>query len=163
MFKVQIEKLVHSFEHGHTTRREMIAGLGALMAGAAFTGRASAATVTDGKADAPTFKAVGLNHIALDVTDVNRSRDWYANHLGMTVRHQSGEHNCFMDCGPHFLALFKSSKAGMNHYCYSIKGYDAAGAVKTLEAAGLQPTRRENRVYFPDPDGLTVQVAEAPE
>lgn len=161
MFNVQIEQLVNSFEHGHSTRREMIAGLGALVAGAAVAGRASAATATGG--DAPTFEAVGLNHIALDVTDVNRSREWYVKHLGMTVRRQNGEENCFMDCGPHFLALFKSSKAGMNHYCYSIKGYSAADAVKTLEAAGLQPTRRENRVYFPDPDGFTVQVAEAPD
>ena len=46
----------------------------------------------------------------------------------------------------------------MDHYCYSIEDYDAADAVKTLERAGLKPTREENRVYFPDPDGLTVQV-----
>jgi catechol 2,3-dioxygenase-like lactoylglutathione lyase family enzyme len=162
MFNVQIEQLVHAFEHGDSTRREMIAGLGALVAGAVSAGRASAATATGQDAKSPTFKAVGLNHLALDVTDVNRSRDWYAKHLGMTVRHQSGDQSCFMDCGPHFLALFNASKASMNHYCYSIKGYKAAAAVKTLEAAGLQPTRRENRVYFPDPDGLTVQVAEAP-
>ena len=31
--------------------------------------------------------------------------------------------------------------------------------VKTLECAGLNPRRRENRVYFDDPDGLTVQIA----
>jgi hypothetical protein len=28
-----------------------------------------------------------------------------------------------------------------------------------LADAGLRPRRTGNRVYFPDPDGLTVQVA----
>ena len=30
---------------------------------------------------------------------------------------------------------------------------------ETLTAAKLKPRRHENRVYFDDPDGLTVQVA----
>ncbi len=31
--------------------------------------------------------------------------------------------------------------------------------METLKAAGLKPERHENRVYFDDPDGLTVQVS----
>lgn len=164
MFGRQIERLVVSFEEGNTTRRELIAGVGALVAGAACAGRAVAAAPAvpaDDQPAEPTFKATELNHLALDVTDINRSRDWYVKHLGLSVTRQNGDHNCFLNCGPHFLALFKSSTAGMNHYCYSVNGYTAERAVKTLKAAGLEPTRRENRVYFPDPDGLTVQVAAA--
>jgi len=48
----------------------------------------------------------------------------------------------------------------MNHYCYAIERYDPAEAVDRLTAAGLRPRRTGNRVYFPDPDGLTVQVTE---
>ena len=58
-----------------------------------------------------------------------------------------------------FLALFKSDKPGLDHYCFSVKEYDAGDAVKRLEAVGLEPRRSSNRVYFDDPDGLEVQVA----
>ena len=47
----------------------------------------------------------------------------------------------------------------MHHYCYTVDGYEAGQAVKTLRAAGLEPERQEDRVYFDDPDGLTVQVS----
>jgi hypothetical protein len=46
----------------------------------------------------------------------------------------------------------------LNHYCYAIKGYDAERADEKLKAAGLKPRKEGNRVYFPDPDGVEVQV-----
>ena len=68
--------------------------------------------------------------------------------------------NCFMSCGPdNFVALFSSDEPEMDHYCYSIDGYDPAEAMRKLETAGLSPRRRQDRVYFEDPDGLTVQVS----
>jgi hypothetical protein len=30
--------------------------------------------------------------------------------------------------------------------------------VEKLKAVGLKPRREDNRVYFPDPDGIEVQV-----
>lgn len=44
-------------------------------------------------------------------------------------------------------------------HCYTVDGYAAGAAVKTLRAAGLEPERQEDRVYFDDPDGPTVQVS----
>ena len=43
------------------------------------------AQATEKAADAtaaPTFQATGLHHIALDVTDVPRSNEFYGKHLG---------------------------------------------------------------------------------
>jgi hypothetical protein len=75
---------------------------------------------------------------------------------------RENDSTCFLRCrDKNFVALFKSEKAAMDHYCYSIVKYDAAGAVETLKAAGLEPRRSGNRVYFDDPDGLEVQVAAA--
>ena len=62
-------------------------------------------------------------------------------------------------CGDDFLALFRSGEASMDHYCYTIEDYEPDKVVKQLTAAGLKPERHENRVYFPDPDGLTVQLS----
>ena len=55
--------------------------------------------------------------------------------------------------------MFRSRTAGMHHYCYTVADYDPATVVRTLERAGLKPRREGNRVYFPDPDGLTVQLS----
>jgi catechol 2,3-dioxygenase-like lactoylglutathione lyase family enzyme len=47
----------------------------------------------------------------------------------------------------------------MNHYCIAVKDYEVAAAAATLEAEGLNPRRTQDRVYFNDPDGLTVQLS----
>ena len=149
----QIDAMVSAFEVGKLTRRDLVARLGVFAAAMAGVGQVDAAE----EESSPTFDAKGLNHIALSVTNVSRSRDWYVKHLGLRVSRDGSP--CFLTCGDNFLALFPSKKAGMHHYAYTIDNYDPSRAVKTLKAAGLEPERHENRVYFPDPDGLTVQVS----
>ena len=49
----------------------------------------------------------------------------------------------------------------MHHYCYSVKNFDVNVASKKLKAEGLNPrVRGSERIYFEDPDGLTVQLAD---
>ena len=108
-----------------------------------------------------TFKATGLDHIALSVTNVARSRAFYQKHLGLKVMRDGGEQSCFLHCGDNFVALFRSKEPAMHHYCYAIDDYEPGTAVEKLKAAGLTVRRAQNRVYFDDPDGLEVQVAAA--
>jgi catechol-2,3-dioxygenase len=149
-----IDSLVKGFENGRLSRRELVARI-ATCAAIVSGGRTIA---SGGRPGESTFKARELNHVALNVTDVARSRDFYRNHLDLSVL-QEGGNSCFMRVGEHFLALFQSAKPGLDHYCYTIDNYDPATAVEKLKTAGLAPERRESRVYFEDPDGLTVQVA----
>ena len=107
-----------------------------------------------------TFEATGLNHVAINVRSVPASRDWYKKHLGLSVMRDGGEDNCFLGSGDgFFLTLFKGEKPGLNHYCYTIKGYDPDQAEEKLKSAGLKPPREGNRLYFPDLDGIDVQIA----
>lgn len=149
----ELERMIGAFEEGKLTRRQLISRLGALVATLAGTARLDAA-----QQKRNTFEALGLNHIALSVTDVPRAREFYKQHLGMKVLSES-QHNCFLGCGEHFVALFRSPQPGLDHYCYSIKDYDPDKVVEKLKSAGLKPRRHDNRVYFDDPDGITVQVA----
>ncbi len=153
------EKLVADFEAGKLSRRQLVArlmGLGAAMAVTADTALAQQET----KSEAPTFQATGLHHIALDVTDVPRSRDFYAQHLGLRVTN-GDDKALFMGAGGGFvLALFRAEKPQLNHYCYGIKNFETASAVAKLRAAGINPRETGGRVYFPDPDGLEVQIAQ---
>lgn len=147
-----IDRLVSDYEEGGLTRRQLVAGLAALAASAGAAGSAAGA-------DGSTFAATGLNHIALSVTDVERSREFYVEHLGLRVTSESLPNNSFLDCGDEFLALFRSREAGLAHYCYSIPDYNQREAAERLRGVGLTPSLRGNRIYFPDPDGLVVQLA----
>lgn len=153
-------KLVADFEQGRLTRRQLatrLMGLGAAMAAIGGTSSAEEAKVATNAE--PTFRATGLDHIALDVTDLDRSIEFYGKHLGLRVI-RGDETASFLGAGrDFFLTLFRRETAGLNHYCYAIDDYDADTAMERLAAAGLRPRREGNRVYFPDPDGITVQVA----
>ncbi len=48
----------------------------------------------------------------------------------------------------------------MDHYCYSIVNYDVKDAAGKLRKQKIEPRITSNRIYFPDPDGLEVQLAE---
>jgi catechol 2,3-dioxygenase-like lactoylglutathione lyase family enzyme len=161
------DKIVDEFQHGQLSRRQLVArlmGLGAAIATMKGTTiaqeeqNAGTQTAEEGAATAPTFQATGLDHIALDVVDVPRSRDFYAKHLGLRV--VRGDDNAlFMGADrDFFLTLFRAERPQLNHYCYSIRDFNADDAVQKIRDAGLRPRREGNRVYFPDPDGLTVQV-----
>jgi hypothetical protein len=150
--EAMIERLVACFERGELSRRQVIAGIATLVAAA---GQPSAGEAAQQPA---TFRAVGLNHIALRVTDIPRSRDFYIRHLGMEVMSESAS-SCFLRCGEHFVALFRRDPAGMDHYCYSVEDYTVIGAADKLRAQGFEPRVTGNRIYFPDPDGLIVQLA----
>jgi catechol 2,3-dioxygenase-like lactoylglutathione lyase family enzyme len=153
---------VDDFVAGRISRRQLasrLLGLGAALATfeRSAIGQEAGSAVSAGTR--PTFQATGLDHIALDVTDLPRSREFYQRHLGLRVIRGDDRASFLGADRDFFLTLFQADEAKMNHYCYAIENYDAATAVERLTAAGLEPRRTGNRVYFPDPDGLTVQVA----
>jgi catechol 2,3-dioxygenase-like lactoylglutathione lyase family enzyme len=154
------EKLVAEFEQGKLSRRQLaqrLLGLGAALAMLETSALAQGSDKAESKE--PLFKAKGLDHIALDVVDVPRSRDFYQKYLGMDV--VRGDDNAlFMGADREFfLTLFKADKPGLNHYCYGIEDFDTASAVAKLREAGINPRETSGRVYFPDPDGIEVQIA----
>jgi hypothetical protein len=156
--QTEIGRMINEFEQGRLTRRQLIGHLTGLVAATiaanvAFTNSAQAQP----SASNATFDALDLHHVALSVTDVQRSQEWYQQHLGLKPMGGDG----FLTTGRGWLALFKGDTPGLHHYCYSIAHYDPPAAIERLKAAGLTPKRRGNRVYFDDPDGIEVQVAGA--
>lgn len=154
----EIARMVLDFEHGRLSRRQLIghlAGIIAVAAGArTVLGQPGAAKPT---VTTTTFQAVDLDHVALSVSDVQRSQKWYQKHLGL--KQMGGEG--FLTTGKGWLTLFQGEKPGLHHHCYSVENYDPIDAAERLKAAGLTPKRRGDRIYFDDPDGIECQVANA--
>ena len=156
-----ITTLIDQFQDGRIGRREVIRRLGVFVA--MMSGAGSLALAQDPrKQSAPeekTFQALGLNHIALRVTDPKRSKEFYEKHLGLKTTRES-ESSVFMNCGDHhFVALFRAAEPGMHHYCYTIDPYDQKAAAEKLRGVGIEPELHANRIYFDDPDGIQVQLA----
>ena len=122
-----IASLLGSYERGKVSRRQSIQGLAAIAA--------SGHTVP---AFGSTF--VGLNHIAIRVTNVQRSRDFYQKHLGAPVIHES-ETNCFLGLGKNFLTLFQNQTPGLDHFCIAIQNFNADAVMEDLKRQGLSPNR----------------------
>jgi catechol 2,3-dioxygenase-like lactoylglutathione lyase family enzyme len=151
----EINQFLQKFEKGHITRRQLIAKLGGLVAILSGTSRAFSQNNTNNS----TFEATGINHIALRVKDVKSSSDFYIKLLGMKQARNDNS-SSFLNFGNNFLALFQGGEPEMDHYCYSIKNFDVDQVEKKLQSLGIQNIRRESgRIYFTDPDGLTVQLA----
>jgi catechol 2,3-dioxygenase-like lactoylglutathione lyase family enzyme len=144
-----IADILARYERGEVRRRDLIAGIVAL---------ASVSKSMPAQASA-TFRGVDVNHVALNVTDVKRSRDFYQKHLGLPVVRETGS-SCFLDLGKDFLALFHGGSPGMNHYCLSIEDFEVGRVTQELQRQGLNPRQPSGsqRVYFHDPDGIEVQL-----
>lgn len=144
-----ISHMIEGYEVGRISRRQLIQGLAAIAT-------ASYAAPAQGS----TFQGIGLNHIAVRVTNIQRSRDFYQKHLGLPVLHESQD-NCFLGLGKNFLTLFQNPNPGLDHFCIAIEKFSADRVVEELKKQGLNPTRPSgtDRVYFPDADGLTVQLS----
>ena len=79
-----IAKLLHDFEHGHMSRRQLIQSL--TLAATAAAGAAPRAAAADSKG----FKAIAVNHISFQVADYGKTRDFYADLLGMKILKDTG-------------------------------------------------------------------------
>jgi catechol 2,3-dioxygenase-like lactoylglutathione lyase family enzyme len=113
------------------------------------------------------IQATGVDHVVLHVSDVQRSKNFYTEILGMTP-YREDEGQVFLHAGRQGVALFQ--KVGdtpltvgndLNHLALNV----AAGTYDTLrtelEKHGVTVTGRpgEDRcIYFRDPDGHRLQL-----
>lgn len=156
-----IAKLLHEFEHGRMSRRQLIQSLAA--AAAPSIALAPPAAAPEGSV----FKATAFNHVSYQVADYRKSRDFYAGLFGMKVTLDDGM-QCRLAFGDNIL-IARNRPSGtpkVDHIAYTIEGWDADKSVKpalraALERRGLQ-TRESatggSSFHVMDPDGFEVQM-----
>jgi len=108
-----------------------------------------------------------LNHVALTVSDRDRSAAFYAEHFGMTERVHEDEHLLILAGeGGALLALSTGEPPTplprTNHFGFMLEDAAAVRAARErFAAAGLERSEageRPERVQVLDPDGYRVEV-----
>jgi len=153
-----INNLVRDYEEGRINRRQLVKSLAIAAAAAVGVGAPAEA---EGKG----FKAVTVNHISYQVADYAKTRDFYADLLGMTVKADTGR-QCNMAFGDTFL-LPRNMRTGserkpplVDHIAYTIEGWDKDKVKEELDRRGLHPRPdTENSFHIKDPDGFDLQIS----
>jgi metallothiol transferase len=155
------EQLVGRFERGVISRRELVAGILALAARAGAVPAAGAAKP---------IQVSGIDHVALRVSDLERSARFYTGLFGATVRSRS-QSSVFLDVGEDWVALFArgvastgygATEPGTDHISFhSTTARSAEERMGALREHGLEPASPagSGRVYFKDPDGVILQLS----
>ncbi|MDE0297771.1 MAG: VOC family protein [Candidatus Poribacteria bacterium] len=110
------------------------------------------------------IKAQGFNHVAIWVSDVRKSADWYIANLGLEEASGSENRIFLRLANGEVLALFKASDplqigAGVHHLAFNLTDQEEERALDTLRQRNIPLTRRGPSLSFQDPDGHWIHFA----
>jgi lactoylglutathione lyase len=105
-------------------------------------------------------RLVGINHVALEVADLDEALAWYGQFFELELRGRIGSQMAFIDVGDQFIALAgRRSQAPDAERHFGLVVDDKAAVRAALQDAGVALTRAPN-CSFRDPWGNHVQVVD---
>ena len=171
-----IAKLLQDFEYGKLNRRQLIQSIAAVAAVAGGAGTAAAGESS--------LKAVAVNHISYQSKDYGRTRDFYAELLGMTPKLDNHKTQVNLAFGETFLlprtpAPRPGASADemrkpplIDHIAYTVENWNKDEVEELFKKRGLTKHEGRGRMqpneYRPDtdysfhildPDGFDLQIA----
>ena len=103
-------------------------------------------------------KLVGINHVALQVDDLEAAVEFYTALFEPTAVDRSEHDAAFLEIGDQFLALFeRGSREEEAHFGLVVEDKEAAR--RALEQAGVE-ILPGHRLDFHDPSGNRVQIVQ---
>ena len=147
-----ISRLLETYEKGKVSRRDLVQGLVLL---AARPGTMSAAG----------FQGNTINHVSLDVSDLERSTDFYQRTFGCPVHKRQGDNQVFF--GTNFFVLRPGKPAGrIGHVAIGVEDFSQDSVTADLKARGVNPIDSGQGgigegFHVVDPDGFTLQIVSA--
>lgn len=121
------------------------------------------------------MRVLELDHVGLDVSDLDRSERFYTEVLGLEVAQHFGRHQVVLRCGGLMLALFAradlpprvtdriENPLGKGHHAFTVSRADFQTA-RQLFAEHRTPTHGpvdwgdHDCLYFLDPDGNLLEI-----
>jgi glyoxylase I family protein len=147
-----ISNLVNRFDTGSLSRRQLIQGL-TLLAAAAGTDSA--------RAQQTPFRSTRIDHVSIQVTDLQRSIDFYRDIFGLQVINEDEENEIVrMGTTSILVSLHHKEPTGIvDHYAIAIDDFDRESTTRTLADHGLTAqTNLDYGFHVRDPEGIPVQI-----
>jgi catechol 2,3-dioxygenase-like lactoylglutathione lyase family enzyme len=146
-----ISDLLTRFEKGTLSRRELVRGLAMLEA----SGTAAAAQ------EEIDFKGADIDHVSIQVADLQRSVDFYQKMFGFSVISQDQPHGIIRLGNTRTLvSLNHESPAGIvDHFAIGVPRFSKESAARYLQQHGATPLDDPFAgLHVKDPDGINVQI-----
>ena len=146
-----IDALLTNYERGMLTRRQL---LQALTLVAAPLGRQAGGSALRGRT---------LNHVNLQVSDVDRSVDFYRRLFGLPPKRAVPGRPFVVDLyDGSFLSLARSDRPGtIDHFCVGVDEFTPGPVAAALKVTGLDRGLQvgTDNVIVRDPDDIRVQIS----
>src|SRR5262245_37788669 len=162
-----IAQLLQQFENGKMSRRQLIESLAlAATTAAAVAGTASPAHSASGS------RPVALDHISYQVANYRRTRDFYADLMGMTVASDNGTNQFELHFGDSMVIARNRratvTQSRVDHIAYRIDDWNTERVKAELERRQLKPRLDTGgpggppnyaSFHVQDPDGFDLQIS----
>jgi len=105
-------------------------------------------------------RLVGINHVALEVDEIDEALAWYGRFFEFELRGRAGASMAFVDMGDQFIAVAAGRKQppdGSRHFGLVVDDKESVRAA--LREAGIA-VRASGSVDFLDPWGNNVQIVD---
>jgi catechol-2,3-dioxygenase len=148
-----ISGLVKRFEQGQVSRRELVQSLSLL----AVAGSAAAAAPPQ---ETP-FNPSRIDHISIQVTDLERSIAFYRDIFGLSVLNEDRDNQIVrMGVDRIIVSLHQKDPTGIvDHYAIAIDNFNRQEVTEALMAHGLEAQQNlDYGFYVRDPEGIPVQI-----
>ena len=143
-----ISKMLETYEKGKLSRRELIQGLALLAAGSTTAAAAG-------------FQGNSINHISLQVGNLQRSTDFYQRVFACTVNKREGNNQLMF--GRNFLVLRPATPAAkVDHFAIGVDNFNKDSVTADLKSRGVTPIDQQGGgfgFHVLDPDGFPVQIS----
>ena len=146
-----ISDLLSSYEKGSLSRRQLVRGLALL---------AASGTAATAQEDID-FKSANIDHVSIQVADLQRSVEFYQKMFGFSVISQDQPHGIIRLGNTRTLvSLNHQSPAGIvDHFAIGIPSFSKESAARYLTQRGASPEDDPFAgLHVKDPDGINVQI-----
>ena len=147
-----VSDLVSRFENGSLSRRDLVQGLA--MLAASGTAAAAAQQELD-------FKTANIDHVSMQVADLQRSVDFYQKMFGFSFVSEDKPLGIIrLGNGRTLVSFNRQSPAGIvDHFAIGVPGFTKEAAARYVMQRGATPLDDPYAgLHVKDPDGVNVQI-----
>ena len=150
--ETMISKLLSRYEKGSLSRRELVSGLALLAA----SGTAAAAP------DEIEFKDATIDHVSIQVADLQRSIAFYQKMFGFSVVSRADPEIVRLGNGRILVSINRGGPPGtIDHFAIGIPRFNNESGARYVTQRGATPLQGDYAgFHIKDPDGINVQISQ---